>query len=106
MPESLTAAVSHPASASRERLTRIGIIGFGKMGRIRHETVSQHEGARVVAVCDPHQALRLRGVRLHETPEQLLRDPEVDAVFICTPNHLNQPLTIKALEAGKHVFCE
>lgn len=36
----------------------------------------------------------------------VISDPSVDAVFICTPNHLNQTLTIEALEAGKHVFCE
>jgi len=37
---------------------------------------------------------------------KLIADPEVEAVFICTPSHLNKPLTIQALQAGKHVFCE
>ncbi len=40
------------------------------------------------------------------SPETLLGDTRIDAVFICTPNFQNKPLTIAALRAGKHVFCE
>jgi len=41
-----------------------------------------------------------------ENADTIINDPDIDAVFICTPNHLNRPLTIQVLEAGKHVFCE
>ena len=41
-----------------------------------------------------------------KNPEEIILNKNIDAVFICTPNNLNQPLTIKALNAGKHVFCE
>ena len=38
--------------------------------------------------------------------DEIINDPNIDAIYVCTPNYLNKPLTIKALEAGKHVFCE
>ncbi|CAN5714068.1 Gfo/Idh/MocA family oxidoreductase [soil metagenome] len=48
----------------------------------------------------------LRIPRAHATYEALLEDSEVDAVYVCVPNHLHVTWTIRALEAGKHVLCE
>lgn len=84
----------------------IGIIGFGKMGRIRYEALRQDSRARVVGIYEPNGGGSLPEVRLYESAEALIADPQVEAVFICTPNALNQPLTLQALKAGKHVFCE
>jgi predicted dehydrogenase len=94
------------ADLARLKGKHIGIIGYGKMGRIRHETLAQGQQGRVVAIAEPAGSPQTGGVRRYEQPESLLADPEVDAVFICTPNVFNKPLTIQALEAGKHVFCE
>lgn len=87
-------------------MINVGIIGFGKMGRIRYEAISQNGHGRVVAIADPKQDLSLPGVRYYGSADELIEDPEVEAVFICTPSYLNKPLTIRALQAGKHVFCE
>jgi len=106
MTTAVTATAQAARAATRRRVVTVGIIGFGKMGRIRYETLSAEEGGRVVAIADPASPPPLPGIRCHDTPEAILDDPEIDAVFICTPNHLNQPLTIRALQAGKHVFCE
>lgn len=76
------------------------------MGRTRYETMSASSRARVMAIADPVVRPTLSGVRSVQAADEVIHDPDVEAVFICTPNHLNKPLTIQALRAGKHVFCE
>ena len=69
-------------------------------------------GATVVGVSggDPERTRRTAdalGVdRVFATSEELVTDPSVDVVHICTPNTSHAPLALLALEAGKHVICE
>lgn len=86
-------------------MIKVGIIGFGAMGRIRLNEVGQISGTEVVAVYDPMTPPVVEGVETR-TADAILDDPDIGAVFICTPNFLNEELTIRALDAGKHVFCE
>ena len=83
---------------------KVGIIGYGKMGKIRHQVISAMENVQVVSVYDP-LSIDTEINKAHN-PDQIIENPEIDAVFICTPNYLNKPLTIQSLKAGKHVFCE
>ncbi|MBL9138395.1 MAG: Gfo/Idh/MocA family oxidoreductase [Verrucomicrobiales bacterium] len=89
-------------------MIRVGIIGYGKMGRTRAAAVAHSGLGRVDAIYDPQAngALEVPGVRWASCEQEILEDPHIDAVFICTPNHRNKPLTVAALNAGKHAFCE
>lgn len=87
-------------------MIKVGIVGFGTMGRIRADTINENRHGRVVAISDPYRRPEVPDVRVHASGEDLIGDHDVEAVFICTPNYLNQPLTMSALRSGKHVFCE
>src|SRR5438093_552180 len=86
-------------------MIRFGIIGFGKMGRIRAHTIEESGRAVVSRVYEPHPDAA-SGFPQADSAESIVNDPAIDAICICTPNYLNKPLTIASLEAGKHVFCE
>lgn len=95
---------------------RVGVIGCGNMARRLHiPTWAEHpELGRVVGVADPSEENRrsageLAGLReddLYADAFQLIARPDVDAVDVCTPQHLRRDLLIAAAEAGKHILCE
>jgi len=92
---------------------RIGIAGLGRMGRRHAENLARRvPGAELVAACSPiadelaWAAATLGVARGYGEFGALCADPDVDAVFIVTPNALHPAQVIAALRAGKHVFCE
>lgn len=85
---------------------RIGIIGLGKMGRIRAETMRRSADVELVSGTDPHPP-ESDFEDLELLPDYTaVIDSDVDAVFVCTPNRFIPDVCVAALEAGKHVFCE
>jgi predicted dehydrogenase len=90
---------------------RVGVIGVG-MGRNHAVRFRDCAEAELVALCDmdPERLARVAeetgAQRTYSNWEQLIRDPEIDAVSVVLPNYLHAPATIEALEAGKHVLCE
>ncbi|HEY1707259.1 MAG TPA: Gfo/Idh/MocA family oxidoreductase [Rhizomicrobium sp.] len=84
---------------------RIGICGFGRMGRIRADAVEQHGGAEIVKIFD---TVYQGDEKYPKAPsiDAIVNDPAIDSVFVCLPNFLNKSTTIAALKAGKNVFCE
>ncbi len=84
---------------------KVGIIGFGTMGKIRKDAIVELASAEVVAISEPSLPLHY-----NELPNlshgEIINHPDIDIIIVCTPNFLNKKLTIEALNAGKHVFCE
>jgi predicted dehydrogenase len=88
-------------------MIKCGIIGYGKMGRIRANAVRADGRGEIIAVHDPYGKFEDdHDFDIKRDSNEVINDPDIEAVFICTPNFLNKSLTIRALEAGKHVFCE
>jgi len=81
-------------------MLNVGIIGYGKMGKTRHEVSSKIKDLDIKKIYDPEN---IKGVK---SPKEVINNSEIDIIFICTPNYLNKDLTIQSLKAGKHVFCE
>lgn len=75
------------------------------MGQIRHKTLENLSDCHVTCVSEPHFQIPKGIVNVLDV-QQILNDKTIDAVVICTPNHLLKDLVIRALKAGKHVFCE
>lgn len=77
------------------------------VGKIRRQFIDQHPKMSVVAVCDQTFAEPMTedGVRCWPRYDQLLEEP-LDAVFVSLPNYMAADVTVAALDAGMHVFCE
>ena len=89
----------------------IGVIGCGSRGS-GLAGAARDVGARIVggADPDPEQLARFaethNGTKQYSSPEALLADDGVQAVFVASPNHLHCEHTLAAAQAGRHVFCE
>lgn len=87
-------------------MIQTAIIGFGKMGQIRAKAIENSSIGQIKYVFDPHNNGLKSTYTIAESYEQILADQEVTAIFLCLANYLNKEYTIKALRAGKDVFCE
>lgn len=85
---------------------KIGIIGLGKMGGIRAQTVRQNDHTVLSYGTDPNPPAKGFEDMTLLPDWQAVIDSDVDAVFVCTPNRFIPDIVVTALDAGKHVFCE
>lgn len=92
--------------------TKVGIIGAGGM-LPPHLEGFRSAGAKVVAIADTNPAAAKNAAEKHGIPktytsaaEMLAGSPEIDAVSVILPNKFHAPEAMRALQAGKHVFCE
>lgn len=94
-------------------MVNYALIGAGGMGMENIKTLLRHEGVKVTAVCDLYKG-RLTSAReflnedIFTTDDyrEVLKRKDIDAVIIATPDHWHQQISIDALNAGKHVYCE
>ena len=93
-------------------MVRVGIIGCGKIAQVRHiPEYLDNPNAKLTGLYDLNlqRAKNLAekyGCKSYESIEEMLADPEIDAVSVCVANHVHAEITIAALKAGKHVLCE
>jgi predicted dehydrogenase len=91
---------------------RIGIIGIGQIGKRHLETYQKVPAARVVALADVNAPELARVAEAHGIKEtytdfrKLIARDDIQAVDVCLHNNLHMPVTVAALEADKHVYCE
>lgn len=88
---------------------RLGIVGVGRITREQFAPAllsAKHAVLQAAASRDIRRAEALGPQRAYDSYSTLLRDPDVDAVYIATHNGLHKELVLEALRCGKHVLCE
>ena len=95
------------------RKVRWGVIGVAKIATVKViPAMQQGQCAEIVGIASRDRAKAEAAARDLNIPkaygsyEEMLADPEIEAVYNPLPNHLHVPLSIRAAEAGKHVLCE
>ena len=92
----------------------LGIIGAGRIGKVHAQSIMNHiTSARLKTIADPFMneeteaSLRALGVSdCAKDYKKILNDPEIDAVLICSSTNTHADISLEAIAAGKHVFCE
>ena len=106
-------------------MIKVGIVGIGFMGWIHYLAYQSRTDVEVVAICSQNASKRagdwsgiqgnfgppaghvdLSGIQAYETLDEMLADPNVDLVDLCTPPAAHLEGIVAAANAGKHVFCE
>ena len=92
----------------------LGIIGAGRIGKVHAQSIMNHiTSAHLKTIADPFMneeteaSLRALGVSdCSKDYKKILNDPEIDAVLICSSTNTHADISLEAIAAGKHVFCE
>ena len=106
-------------------MVNVGIVGIGFMGMIHYLSYERIRGAKVRALCEKEtkrlagdwrdikgnfgpagRQMDLSGIETTDNFDDVLGDPQINLVDICLPPALHADFAVKALRAGKHVFCE
>ncbi len=89
-------------------MIKVGIIGYGYMGEIRHRAAAKHPNLSIDYICDVGPVdlvCPAPNAKIVDNYQEVI-DSDVDLVFVCPPNNLIPHITIECLKRGKHVFAE
>ena len=95
-----------------KRIIRVGVVGGGAIAQRRHlPEYAANPNAEIAGIIDfnPERMEELceqYGAKPYASLDEMLADPTIDAISVCTPNYTHAETTIKALKAGKHALCE
>lgn len=106
-------------------MTRVGIVGIGFMGMVHYLSYQKTPGVQVVAICERNKRRRagdwrsikgnfgpageqmdLSGVRTFDNLDAMLAGDDIDLIDVTLPPSLHAEVSVKALNSGRHVFCE
>lgn len=95
-------------------MVTVGIIGAGRIGKVHTASICNIvKNATIKTIADPFMneetANWAKGMGVNHTTKdykEILADPEIDAVLICSSTNTHSPISVEAIKAGKHVFCE
>lgn len=92
---------------------KLGIIGAGRIGKLHAENVAYNIGDVEIKSVSDLFADRIEGWakglgigHVYRDYHEILNDPEIDAVMICSSTDTHSRITVEAAAAGKHIFCE
>ena len=94
------------------RKVRWGIIGCGVISKLHCDALKLADNAELLAVCDIieeraiEKAEKYNASKIYTNYKEMLSDPEIEAVSICTPSGTHGEICKAAADAGKHIFCE
>lgn len=92
----------------KKKILKVGIAGYGVVGKRRRQFIDQHPTLCTIAVCDQNfkeRRILPNGVRCFPDYRHLLQE-SLDVLFVSLPNYLASEVTIAGLERDLHVFCE
>lgn len=95
-------------------MIQIGIIGAGRIGKVHAESITRFvKGAEVKAIADPYLTEETKAwanamgiAEAYGDYHKILADPAIDIVLICSSTDTHSQISLEAIAAGKHVFCE
>lgn len=87
---------------------KVGIAGYGIVGRRRKDFIDKHENLQATAVCDIRfeEGHKEDDLNCYKTYTDLLEKEDLDILFVCMPNDIAPEVTIAGLNKDLHVFCE